>query len=58
MEDLKYCYKYPHPAVTADCVIFSNIENDIKVLLIQLEREERLKRIIGLNVKKRKEMHS
>ena len=35
MEDLKYCYKYPHPAVTADCVIFSNIENDIKVLLIQ-----------------------
>ena len=35
MEDLKYCYKYPHPAVTADCVIFSDVENNIKVLLIQ-----------------------
>lgn len=35
MEDLKYCYQYPHPAVTADCVIFSYDGNDIKVLLIQ-----------------------
>ena len=22
MDELKYCYKYPHPSVTADCVIF------------------------------------
>ena len=35
MEDFKYCYKYPHPAVTADCVIFCYDGNDIKVLLIQ-----------------------
>ena len=35
MENLKYCYQYPHPAVTADCVIFSYDGNDIKVLLIQ-----------------------
>ena len=21
-EMLKYCYKYPHPSVTTDCVIF------------------------------------
>ena len=34
--ELKYCYKYPHPAVTADCVIFGFDEsNKIKVLLIQ-----------------------
>lgn len=35
MEDLKYCYKYPHPAVTADCVIFGFDGMSIKVLLIQ-----------------------
>lgn len=35
MEDLKYCYKYPHPAVTADCVIFGFDGVSIKVLLIQ-----------------------
>lgn len=39
MENLKYCYKYPHPAVTADCVIFSYDDNDIKVLLIQRGNE-------------------
>ncbi len=33
---LNYCYKYPHPAVTADCVIFGFDEsNKMKVLLIQ-----------------------
>ena len=32
----QYCYKYPHPAVTADCVIFGFDESDnMKVLLIQ-----------------------
>ena len=35
MEDLKYCYKYPHPAVTSDCVIFGYDGINIKVLLIQ-----------------------
>ena len=33
--ELKYCYKYPHPAVTADCVIFGFDGINIKVLLIQ-----------------------
>ena len=34
--ELNYCYKYPHPAVTADCVIFGFDESNImKVLLIQ-----------------------
>lgn len=31
----KFCYKYPHPAVTADCVIFGFDGVAIKVLLIQ-----------------------
>ena len=35
MEEKKYCYKYPHPAVTTDCVIFGFDGNDIKVLLIE-----------------------
>ena len=35
-QELKYCYKYPHPAVTADCVIFGfDGSNKMKVLLIQ-----------------------
>lgn len=35
MEEKKYCYKYPHPAVTTDCVIFGFDGEDLKVLLIQ-----------------------
>lgn len=35
MEELKYKYKYPHPAVTTDCVIFGFDGVSIKVLLIQ-----------------------
>ena len=35
MNEFKYCYKYPHPAVTADCVIFGFDGMSIKVLLIQ-----------------------
>ncbi|MBI5773316.1 MAG: NUDIX hydrolase [Verrucomicrobia bacterium] len=31
----KFCYRYPHPAVTVDCVIFAVHEDDLKVLLIQ-----------------------
>ncbi len=33
----RYCYDYPHPAVTVDCVVFGldHAENDLKVLLIE-----------------------
>ena len=35
MNEQKFCYKYPHPSVTADCVIFGFDGVRIKVLLIQ-----------------------
>jgi len=36
MDDKKiYTYQYPHPAVTADCVVFGFDGRDLKVLLIQ-----------------------
>lgn len=35
MKEKNYCYKYPHPAVTSDCVIFGFDGVAIKVLLIQ-----------------------
>lgn len=35
MIEKKFCYQYPHPAVTADCVIFGFDGVSIKVLLIQ-----------------------
>ncbi|MBQ8673282.1 MAG: NUDIX hydrolase [Bacteroides sp.] len=35
MSEQSYSYKYPHPAVTADCVIFGFDGVSIKVLLIQ-----------------------
>ena len=35
MKELKYCYRYPHPAVAADCVLFGYDGNNIKILLIQ-----------------------
>jgi len=31
----KYCYEYPHPAVTVDIVIFTIIDGKLKVLLIE-----------------------
>jgi 8-oxo-dGTP diphosphatase len=34
-----YSYKYPHPAVTVDCVVFGLDEGDLKVLLIQRDLE-------------------
>lgn len=34
-EELKYHYKYPHPSVTTDCVIFGFDGEGMKVLLIQ-----------------------
>ena len=35
MSNQQYCYKYPHPAVTADCVIFGFDGVDIQLLLIE-----------------------
>lgn len=35
MSENRYCYKYPHPSVTADCVIFGFDGVSIKVLLVQ-----------------------
>lgn len=35
MSELKYHYKYPHPSVTTDCVIFGREGNKLFVLLIQ-----------------------
>ena len=34
-----YCYKYPHPAVTADCIVFYKEDNKIYVLLIKRKNE-------------------
>jgi len=31
----KFCYKYPHPAVTTDCVIFGFDGNYLKILLVK-----------------------
>lgn len=30
-----YTYRYPHPAVTADCVLFCRVGQQLKVLLIE-----------------------
>ena len=35
MEENKYCYKYPPPAVTTDCVIFGFDGERLQVLLIE-----------------------
>lgn len=35
MEENQYCYKYPHPAVTTDCVIFGFDGEELKVLLVE-----------------------
>ena len=35
MEEKKYCYKYPHPAVTTDCVLFGFDGSELQVLLIE-----------------------
>ena len=33
--ELKYCYRYPHPSVTTDCVIFGFDGTKLRVLLVQ-----------------------
>ena len=35
MEENKYCYRYPHPAVATDCVIFGFNGERLQVLLIE-----------------------
>lgn len=35
----KYTYEYPHPAVTADCVVFGYDGKELKVLLIRRGKE-------------------
>lgn len=35
MEENKYCYRYPHPSVTTDCVIFGFDGERLKVLLVK-----------------------
>ena len=34
-----YTYQYPHPAVTADCLVFAHTEEGMKLLLIQRKNE-------------------
>ena len=34
-----YCYKYPHPAVTADCIVFNREDHTISVLLIKRKND-------------------
>lgn len=36
---MSYTYKYPHPAVTTDCVLFGYKEEQLYVLLIQRGRD-------------------
>ncbi len=38
-EEFKYHYKYPHPSVTTDCVIFGFDGKQLKILLVQRGRE-------------------
>ena len=35
MEQKNYCYQYPHPAATADCVVLGFDGNGLNVLLIE-----------------------
>lgn len=35
MDENRYCYKYPHPAVTADCILIGKGNGRLHVLLIQ-----------------------
>ncbi|MBR1625908.1 MAG: NUDIX hydrolase [Bacteroidales bacterium] len=35
MEEKRYCYKYPHPAVTADCCVFAFDGKELNILLVK-----------------------
>lgn len=34
-----YTYKYPRPSVTADCIVFAKVEDELQVLLVQRKNE-------------------
>ena len=34
-QQIMFTYKYPRPAVTADCVVFAQVKDQVKVLLIE-----------------------
>ncbi|HEX3007058.1 MAG TPA: NUDIX hydrolase [Bacteroidales bacterium] len=38
-EESKYCYEYPRPAVTADCILFGRKQDKLHVLLIERGNE-------------------
>lgn len=39
MEEQKYSYKYPHPAVTTDCVVFGVTSRELEILLVERGNE-------------------
>lgn len=39
IDEQRYCYRYPHPAVTADCVVFGYDGRRLEVLLIKRANE-------------------
>ena len=39
-EEKQYCYKYPHPSITTDCVIFGyDVKDGLSLLLIERKAE-------------------
>lgn len=34
-DEKNFCYRYPHPAVTADCIIFGTDGDTVRILLIR-----------------------
>ena len=39
-EEKQYCYKYPHPSITTDCVIFGyDVKDGLSLLLIERKTE-------------------
>lgn len=34
-DEKHFCYRYPHPAVTADCIIFGTDGDTVRILLIR-----------------------
>ena len=38
-DEKRFCYKYPHPSVTTDCVIFGFDGTKLMVLLVQRRNE-------------------
>ena len=50
-EELKYCYKYPHPSVTTDCVIFGFDGTKLKVLLVQCTTLEKVEWICTVSLR-------